>query len=98
MVTAQTPITVDGCLGIEEPEAKFGIYPNPVSNGTLYIQSSEVIVYIQIVDNTGRIVMDIPNPDQFEEKLDLFTFSDGIYQVITTTESTVHVDKIEVKK
>lgn len=94
---AQSSLDVDGCLNIKATNVHFDIYPNPTV-GIFTIQSSERLLRIQILDNAGRLVSEITNSDSNQVIVDISKVADGIYQVLTTTEATTYISKIEVKK
>ncbi|MBC9811505.1 choice-of-anchor D domain-containing protein [Crocinitomicaceae bacterium CZZ-1] len=96
--TAQTSAIVEACLGLEDKETSiFEIYPNP-TNGLFTIVSTDPISVVQVMDNTGRLVYANSAPDHYSSIINLSGFADGIYQVLTTTDSGVRVSKIEIRK
>ncbi len=95
--SAQTTVTVDACLGIGAKEIWFEVYPNP-NSGIFAVHSSEKLLNIQVFDHAGRLVYDLPDPGVNQQEIDLSAFTDGVYQVVTATESTVRVSKIAIRK
>ena len=95
--TAQTVVEVSACLGIDDKETVFKIYPNPAF-GSFKIQTTELITSIQIFDNTGRLVQEIGQSTSELIEINVVDLMDGIYQVVSTTTSGKRVDKLEIKK
>ena len=95
--SAQTSVVVDACLGLEDKTTTFEVYPNP-TNGLFTIVSTDPISVIQVMDNAGRLVYKNSSPDHYSPVIDLSGFADGIYQVLTTTDRGVKVNKIEIRK
>jgi hypothetical protein len=79
-------ITADGNLGVgmEEYDAvSISLFPNP-SNGTMTIQSSEIISQVEVRNMLGEIVYSA-KANAAQQTLELSALADGIYFVGITT-------------
>ncbi|GEM_PF-936198 len=98
--TSTGSIIVDDCVSLSELNAtQYLIYPNP-SNGMLTISSNyEPIQSIQLIDNIGRLVAEhkISGLEK-EVVLNLENYSEGIYTIQISSESSIVNSKITIKK
>jgi lysyl endopeptidase len=77
-------------------EASFEIYPNPASTD-LRVISADVITTLQLIDMTGRIVIDL-NPNSTIATPDVSGCVDGIYTIRISTLSGSYSSKLMVRK
>ncbi|MCB0519238.1 MAG: T9SS type A sorting domain-containing protein [Lewinellaceae bacterium] len=84
---------------MQQSHFAFKIYPNPVSQSLLYIESTYDFGYnknnmeIQISDVTGRKVKKLP----FEDQIDISDLQKGIYFFsVELGEGLMHIEKIIV--
>ncbi len=77
----------------DELKANIQLFPNP-STGWLHLKSPYRIVSLQVMDLTGRQIKAM----QPAERLDLSSFSEGIYLIQITTEKGSIVKSIMLKK
>ena len=83
--TANGTITVDQCLGLNTlAENHLSVYPNPTT-GLTVIEFPGTFNYV-VSDAQGRIVLDGSASEG--TKLDLTSFSDGVYQLTIQAEDT----------
>lgn len=83
--TANGTITVDQCLGLDAlAENEVSVYPNPTT-GLTVIEFPGTFNYV-VSDAQGRIVLDGSASEG--TKLDLTSFSDGVYQLTIQAENT----------
>ena len=94
------PLNIDlavyGCVpvGIEEQQSNFiKIYPNPFTN-QLNINSSEEISNIQLLDLTGRILINKKVTSEFNSKINISNINSGQYILIIETTSGVYEKKV----
>jgi len=75
------------------------IFPNPVTEGRLTINSDEAILLVQIMNITGKIVFSQEyQPDTSSVTIELNDVEKGVYLVrITFNDKVVHTEKIMVK-
>jgi hypothetical protein len=73
-------------MSVDDPTNASGImlYPNPGNNGTIHIESADVLRSIEVLDATGRMVAlyegtlrTIPSPDIAGTYLVRATYADG---------------------
>ncbi len=91
--SASTIIVVNACLGLEDEELFFDIYPNP-SNGRINISSSSLIETITVIDNVGKIVFSTDNVNSLDTTLELYELAKGSYQIQTKTKDSIQLSKI----
>ncbi len=80
--TAQTTISVNSCLGIDEKEQSyFSLFPNP-NNGQFRVESSGTPMdHIIIYDAQGKMVFNESYPGIFTREFDLNAYSNGVYYI-----------------
>jgi hypothetical protein len=70
-----------------ETNGDYTIFPNPVrSNGTVYVSDISEPITIQLIDNSGRVVKNLPMINT--NVIELKNIQNGMYQVRIRTEST----------
>ncbi len=92
-------VEVDLCAGINEQQQVnngMSIYPNP-SQGNFFIQSSEHLKSVLVVDYTGKQVKLIEFASPGEAHINLSGFSAGIYSFVIST-VTGNTETIKVIK
>jgi hypothetical protein len=97
--TDTTSITIESCAGVETYNNPFGIliYPNPTS-GEFTIEKPKNLnsdVIIKLVDVNSKLILKDNLPtDKQELKIDLRTFSTGIYYLQFIVEGEQFIKKI----
>ncbi|HLX66122.1 MAG TPA: T9SS type A sorting domain-containing protein, partial [Puia sp.] len=72
------------------------IYPNPVTDGTLYINSTVNCRRIRLMDVIGRLIVD-EDVQGYLQTLSVRNLAQGIYLVVVDTDSGRQVQKVFVK-
>lgn len=92
--TGQSQIIVDPCLGINENDELFTLYPNPTT-GVLHITSTVAIEKVVVIDAFGRMVYSSASN---QTEIDLSNFASGMYQVHVQTNEGTQVVPVILKK
>ena len=87
-------VVIEAEWGIEENEAEFSIYPNPV-NGTLYINGGNAEYSYQMYNGMGQIVAD--GTAKGTEQISVSGMVQGVYFLRLTSGTQVLVEKVVVK-
>ena len=87
-------VVIEAEWGIEENEAEFSIYPNPV-NGTLYINGGNAEYSYQMYNGMGQIVAD--GTAKGTEQISVSGMAQGVYFLRLTSGTQVLVEKVVVK-
>jgi hypothetical protein len=69
-------------------------FPNPASDIITVSSDKTSITNIDVLDNTGRIVLNVPNVNKNISKLDVSELSSGVYYVRLATTRGVVTEKI----
>lgn len=92
----QQPYEIFNVLSIDHLNgtAFLEIYPNPTT-GIVYLKSTENSdADIEIYDESGRLVFQEQQHKILQSKLDLTSFSRGVYSIKVSTDSSVQLIKI----
>jgi hypothetical protein len=84
------PVVVSGDGGV------ITIYPNPVTDGTLYISSTIHIRRIRLMDVIGRLILD-QDVQGYLQTISVGNLAQGIYLVVVDTDTGRQVQKVFVK-
>jgi hypothetical protein len=84
------PVVVSGDGGV------ITIYPNPVTDGTLYISSTINIRRIRLMDVIGRLILD-QDVQGYLQTISVGNLAQGIYLVVVDTDTGRQVQKVFVK-
>lgn len=80
-----------------EPEFSYRIFPNP-SSDQIYIEASSKIQDIQIVNNSGQLMLHLSGLSIYDTQLDISQLSSGIYMVLVKMDGKQQVSsKLVVK-
>ncbi|WP_343634191.1 FG-GAP-like repeat-containing protein [Fluviicola sp.] len=80
--SAQTTITVNNCLGIDEKEqAYFSLFPNPNNGQFQVVSNGTPMDHIIIYDAQGKMVYNEAYPGIFTIEFDLNAYSNGVYYI-----------------
>lgn len=60
-------------------ESKFSVYPNPTNNGTVFIQTTESIELVRIMNVNGQVIRVIDNPLFNENVFEISNLQQGFY-------------------
>jgi hypothetical protein len=85
-------ISTDPCVGIEENELFYTIYPNPVSH-SLVIESNQMIQHASILSAEGKIIFEI-RPTSGLVQMDLSALSSGIYLLHFSSNNGLYTERI----
>jgi hypothetical protein len=86
--------SVDITVGINNPEMSFiKVYPNPAS-GYLYINTSEPLESVDILNFSGQTVYSIENVQAVNMMISTASFNPGIYFIRIRTEASVITRKV----
>ena len=80
--------------GIEENEANFSIYPNPVSN-SLYINGGNAQYSYELFNGMGQMVA--KGNGQGTVQISVNDLSKGVYFLRLTNGTQVHMEKVVVE-
>jgi len=84
-------------FGVGVTESEFGetisIFPNPVSGILKVSRKNQESAHIQIIDNSGKIVLSMKD-DSLVTEIDMSGFSKGIYFIHLRTETGQFVEKV----
>jgi hypothetical protein len=83
-------VVVSGAAGVVT------IYPNPVTDGTLYISSTVNCRRIRLMDVIGRLILD-QEVRGYLQTLSVQNLARGIYLVVIDTDTGRQVQKVFVK-
>ncbi|HEV3325628.1 MAG TPA: S8 family serine peptidase [Puia sp.] len=83
-------VTVAGAGGL------ITVYPNPVSDGTLYISSTVNCRRIRLMDVLGRLILD-QDVQGYLQTVPVGTLAQGIYLLVVDTDTGRQVQKVFVK-
>ena len=72
------------------------IYPNPVTDGTLYINSTVNCRRIRLMDVIGRLIVD-EDVQGYLQTLSVGNLAQGIYLLVVDTDTGRQVQKVFVK-
>lgn len=87
--SAISTIVVDGCAGIEEDANDIvSIYPNPTSD-IVTVSAGSTINFVRIYDGAGRLVLNQNGSSTSELKIDLTSYSGGLYTIEVSSENSV---------
>jgi len=75
-VTFTVKVTKPSTVSVADYESKLEIYPNPVNNH-LFVKTDEEIIKVQIIDLTGKIILNTGCTNQ--SGIDVSTLHEGIY-------------------
>ena len=98
--TSTGSIVVDDCVGLSEVNgSQYVIFPNPANESIIISSNNEPIKCVKLFDNTGRLVVseEMSGFDK-EVKINLNNYSEGIYTVQISSESTIVNSKITINK
>ena len=87
-------IVVKSELGVEENQAEFSIYPNPV-NGTLYVNGGNADYSYAMYNGMGQVVA--KGTAKGTEQISVDGMTKGVYFLRLTTGTQVLVEKVVVK-
>ena len=87
-------IVVKSELGVEENQAEFSIYPNPV-NGTLYVNGGNAEYSYAMYNGMGQVVA--KGTAKGTEQISVDGMTKGVYFLRITTGTQVLVEKVVVK-
>ena len=87
-------IDVKGEMSIDENEAEFVIYPNPVNN-TLFINGGDAQYSYEMYNSMGQVVAN--GQAQGTEQIHVSNMTKGMYFLRLTTGTQVRVEKVVVK-
>ena len=87
-------IDVKGEMSIDENEAEFVIYPNPVNN-TLFINGGDAEYSYEMYNSMGQVVAN--GQAQGTEQIHVGNMTKGMYFLRLTTGTQVRVEKVVVK-
>ena len=73
-----------------------GIYPNPVTKGSLYINTSGNCNSVEVMDVSGRVIRSIRTAGT-QQTISMAGLSKGIYLVVVLTDGGRQVAKILVE-
>jgi hypothetical protein len=73
------------------------VYPNPASELITIVGNNTIINKIDVVDNTGKIVLNSSNLNKQEAKLDISSLKTGIYYLRLATSKGVVTERLMVK-
>jgi PKD repeat protein len=95
--TDDITLTVDLCTAVASISSQnaFTIYPNPAINGSFAIQSAIQFSYIEIYDNTGKIIL--ARKLTSGDKLIYTDFASGIYLIKLVNDQTIVSGRITVQ-
>lgn len=85
-------IATDPCVGIQENDLFYTIYPNPVSH-SLIIESTQMIQNAAILSAEGKIIFEI-RPSSGLVQMDLSSLSSGIYLLHLSTNNGLYTERI----
>ncbi len=80
-----------------DSELSYKVYPNPTSD-LIYIESSEIIREIQLVDISGRIVKTFINLNNVNYSVNVNDLNEGVYILSLKTKGKIQNAKIIIKK
>ncbi len=96
-VFADFPVMVDACVGIDETSATdLLISPNP-SKGIFAIQTAISRGSIEIIDLTGKVVLQ-QRLDAQQSTIDAADLNEGMYFIKIQNENSVAVEKLIIRK
>ncbi len=94
---AQQTITV-GCADLADENKFVRVYPNP-SNGKMTIKTDGYAVEsINVIDATGRLVMEMMTDSNSVHDLDLSNSSEGVYTIVIKTNEMIITERIILVK
>jgi hypothetical protein len=82
-----------GILSLSKGSPQINIRPNP-SSGKVFINASETILSITLIDSYGKIITEIEELKTKEIELDISQFAPGIYTLKVETEVGVEMRKL----
>lgn len=85
-------ISTDPCVGLQEKDLFYTIYPNPVSH-SLVIESTQMIQNAVILSTEGKIILEI-RPTTGLIQMDLSTLTSGIYLLHLSTNNGLYTERI----
>ena len=85
-------ISTDPCVGLQEKDLFYTIYPNPVSH-SLVIESTQMIQNAVILSTEGKIIFEI-RPSSGLVQMDLSTLTSGIYLLHLSTNNGLYTERI----
>ena len=91
---APTCVTIEAEWGLEENEAEFAIYPNPVSN-TLYVNGGHAQFSYEMFNGMGQMVSKGNGQGTMEISVDGMT--KGVYFLRLTSGTQVRMEKVVVE-
>jgi hypothetical protein len=86
-------VTNVGILSLSKGSPQINIRPNP-SSGKVFINASETILSITLMDSYGKIITEIEELKTKEIELDISQFAPGIYTLKVETEVGVEMRKL----
>lgn len=87
-------------LGVNEEvlAASFSIYPNPSSNGTVFIDVKNEAVLVEVLDLNGKKLLERPTANGTLVTIETSEFNKGIYFVrVTASNNAVSQQKLIIK-
>jgi hypothetical protein len=84
------PVTLSGDGGI------ITVFPNPVTDGTLYVSSSVNCRRLRLMDALGRLILD-KDVQGYLQTLTIHGLARGIYLLVIDTDTGRQVQKVFVK-
>ncbi|MCB9015442.1 MAG: carboxypeptidase regulatory-like domain-containing protein [Lentimicrobiaceae bacterium] len=89
-------VKCDSGVGIsEKPESTLRIYPNPVANGEVNIESAEPVEWIEILDFAGRVVYKT-SVNTSKTSIATESLKTGLYLVNVKTRNGISKNKLQV--
>jgi hypothetical protein len=85
-----------GVAGLSSTHSAFVVYPNP-SSGKVTISLYDKTEYIQIIDMQGRTVYETKNANAGELKLDVSSYTKGVYFVMAKIGGKIEKQKLRVE-
>tara|TARA_B100000809_G_scaffold148705_1_gene146177 strand:- start:890 stop:2998 length:2109 start_codon:yes stop_codon:yes gene_type:complete len=84
-------------ISVTNSAKEFKIYPNPSSDGHLFITNIKNDNLVRIIDPHGRVLESYRNIDMDVLNLDLSDYNKGLYYIMITTNSEVFTEKVLIQ-
>ena len=91
------PIETMGTPGLDFIADKLHMYPNPSTDLITISNENSILLNIDILDNTGRVVLKESNLNKREVSLDISSLKTGVYYIRTLTPKGNVTEKLIVK-
>lgn len=89
-----------GTMGVQSPGLaadNMRMYPNPASELITISSKNNIINNIDVVDTTGKVVLNQSDLNKKETNLDVSNLSSGVYYIRSTTSKGIITQKLVVK-